>query len=274
MTKQKKEVSLAPSSETLAALRNEFPQEQNAQHISLPRLSLVSQDVTEEVKAGGKKQINIITEAGTFVEESKSEDEIDPESGKAVWVKTELGTEIEGIIVFQRRQLRFYDSANEMYTSSNVYDDKDEEVILFSGGKQVAKGFVKDLQAQYPQGKTLTGRPKPLLEESKVLYVLFNDQPYQMTIRGSSMYAYLDYARTVTPPEVVTQFSSEAKENGSIKWNQMTFKAVRHLNAGEAGKVLTIMRDTKAVIAAEKSQYAERSTQEVITAEQVEKEAF
>jgi len=257
MTK-KEDTSLAvlPSSETLAALKNEFPQEDRKQHISLPRLSLVSQDITEEVKVGGKKQINIVTEAGTFVEEYKT-DEIDPDTGKGAWAKHDLGTEIEGIIIYQRKQLRYYDQSTEKFTSSPIYDSVDEIIPLFCDGKEIARGTPRELQAQYPQKLTTSGKQRPALEENKVLYLLYGGKPYQMTVRGTSMYSFLEYARGVNPPTVVTAMSSEAKENGTTKWNQMTFKAVRSLNADEADEVLATIRDIKTTIHAEKAQYTE-----------------
>lgn len=255
-TQTTKELSTQVSSQTLAALKSEFPQETRRQNISLPRLSLVSQDITQDVVKAGKKRIEIITEAGTFMEETKSE-EFDSETGKPVWIKTELGTSIEGIIVYQRKQLRYYDEVNEVYTSSPVYDTSDEVVPLFCEGAEVDRGTTRELQARYPQGVTAGGKPKAKLEENKVLYILYNDTPYQLTIRGSSMYSFMEYARGTTPPSVVTTLSSEPQEKGSIKWHKMTFAIKRHLDGKEAERVLAIIRDIKQTIAEDKAQYTE-----------------
>jgi hypothetical protein len=72
MTKGK-ELANVVSEETLVALQESYPVEQNGQRIILPRLGLVSQDQTEEVKnpKTGKKEIKIITEAGTFFTRKK-----------------------------------------------------------------------------------------------------------------------------------------------------------------------------------------------------------
>src|SRR5512137_1705100 len=81
-------------------LRTAFPVDQGYTKIWLPRISFVSQDKTEETKnpKTGKKEIKIITEAGTFSVEKQGEEEVINEDGSKSrpWEKTEIGSEIHG----------------------------------------------------------------------------------------------------------------------------------------------------------------------------------
>jgi len=63
-----KELANVVSEETLVAMQEAYPVEQGGQRIILPRLGMISQDVTEEVKNAktGKKEIKLVTEASTF----------------------------------------------------------------------------------------------------------------------------------------------------------------------------------------------------------------
>ena len=65
------------------------------------------------------------------------------------------------------------------------------------------------------------------------------------------------------PPSVLTKFSSEAKEKGTIAWNQMTFTPVRAISEDEARKIIPIVQDIKVGIAAEKAYYANQQPEVV-----------
>ncbi len=243
-----KELSTKVDEETLALLKESFPAEMSYQRIMLPRLALVSQDKTE----GKGKSMKVVAEAGTFYTE-KQTDELD-ENDKKIWKKEELGTSIEGIILFTRKQLRYYDG--EKYTSSPVYDSDDEVVPLFRDKTEIDRGTVKELRARDEyQGVTQKGKPTSKLEENKILYVLYIDTVYQMNLRGTSMYAFQTYARKLLVPSVLTAFGSEPKENGSTSWSQMTFKASRPLNKKEVLDVIERVNEIKLAIVAEKGQY-------------------
>lgn len=267
MTKKGSELSVPVSEEKLALLRSEFPMESGFQRAVLPRIAFKAQDVTEEVKNAktGKKEIKILIEAGTFTEERPGEDE-DEDTGKKVWTKDELGDEFEGIIMFERKQLRYYDEGTETFTSSPIYDSEEEVVPLFCDKAEVERGTPAELKAKYPGGKTRKGKPKSLLEDNRILYVLKDGangcEVFQLNLRGSSMYSYMEYKRTVRPavPAVLTVFNSAAQDNGSVSWNQMTFEAVRNLSSSEVDEVIGHVQDLKEAIAAEKSFYASQST--------------
>ena len=81
-----------------------------------------------------------------------------------------------------------------------------------------------------------------------------------MNLRGTSMFAFMTYAKTNLPNGVVTRFNSEAKENGAIAWSQMTFNAVRKLTSNEATEVQAKIDEIKQAVEAEKSFYATKDT--------------
>lgn len=246
-----KAVAKAADEETLAVLSESFPVEQGGSRFFIPRrISMVSQDVVE----GKGKSMKVVTEAGTFFLE-KQLDDIDEETGKKAWEKLELGTSFKGIILFQRKQLKMYDEKTEQFTSSPVYDSEDEVIPLFCDKAEVAKGTPKELKAKY-QYTDKDNKVKSKLEDNRILYVMVGDELYQMNLRGSSMYSFLTYARKISPPTVVTEFCSEAKEKGTIAWNQMTFTPVRKLTQKEAEAMIEQVSEIKQTLASEKLQFA------------------
>lgn len=257
-----KAVTVAMTPEMMEELQDLYPTEQGTQRIMLPRLGFVSQDKTEETKVNGKKQINIVTEAGTFFLEEPTENDETDEDGKPTgykaWSHDEIGTELDAVILFQRKQLKHYDSSTEIYTSSPIYDTDDEVVPLFSNKTQVDRGTPAELKKKYEEVKD--GKTISTLEDHRILYVLYAEKVYQINLRGSSMYSFKTYARKTLVPSVVTTFSSESREKGSINWNMITFTAKRPLGKAEAEDVIAKVRDIKETIAAEKAQYATGGT--------------
>jgi hypothetical protein len=250
MSKKSTEVSTQVSQEVLDQINSAYPVEQGGLRINLPRLSMASQDVKE----GKGKAMKVVTEAGTFFTERQT-DEINEETGKKVWAKDEIGREFEGIIVFKRKQLRYYDESTEQYTSSPIYDSDDDIVPLFCDKKEIARGTPKELQANYLY-TTKEGKERSKLEENRILYVLYNDELHQLNLRGSSMYSLMSYERSTSVPTVLTRFGSEYNQKGTIEWNKMTFKAVRPLTAEEAERVISEQVRLKTAIAMEKASYA------------------
>lgn len=258
MATKGKEVMIPISEETLAMLRQEYPTEVGFNRTLLPRFGLISQDVIE----GKGKNIKVVAEAGTFYVEKQGDEEEEIEvDGKKVtrkkWNREELGTEAEGIVVYQRKQLKYYDESTEKYTSSPVYDTEDEVIPLFLDKKEIARGTPTELKAKYP-GTNAAGKAVSLLEENRILYVLLGEESeiFQLNLRGSSMYSFLTYARKTLVPSVLTKFNSEAKEKGSIEWNMMTFEQVRPLTQVEAEQVLEKVGEIKNGITSEKAFYA------------------
>ena len=269
-------VAVKASDAILEALRNEFPAEQGFTRVQLPRLGMFSQHVEEEVKdkKTGKKRIDIISEAGTFYVDRQS-DEAD-EDGKKPYQKTDIEGEIDGIIIFQRRQLRHYDEATEEYTSSPIFDFDEDVVTLFKNKKEVGKGTPAELKALQKFQVTKDGKTKSTLEENKILYVLYNDELFQMNLRGSSMYSYKTYSKELgaqdkAPSVVLTHFSSEECEKGDIKWNKMIFTAKRDLSQSECEAVFEKVKELKAGIAEERSFFASKEAKKSEEDEAAEK---
>lgn len=249
MAKKETAVTKPLSEEQKSILKNSFPVEPGFQRIQLPRLGMFSQDVTE----GKGKNTKVVSEAGTFYTDKQTEDT--DENGKKIWNKEELGTTISGVILFQRKQLKMYDGDTQLYTSSGVYDTDNDMLKLWCDKKEVASGTAKELKAKY-EYKAEDGKTKSKLEENRILYVLFEGEIYQMNLRGSSMYSFLTYSRKVNPPQVVTRFSSEAKEKGTISWNMMTFEVDREITGAEFEQVVGHIESIKNGIAVEKAFFA------------------
>lgn len=253
MEKKSKALVNVASEESLALLKQQFPAEQGFQRAFLPRLGMYSQDKFE----GKGKAAKLVQEAGTFFTEKQTDEEND--EGKKVWDKDEIGSEIEGIIIYQRKQLRYYDESTEQYTSSPVFDTVDDIIPLFCNKQEIARGTALELKARPEYQFEKDGKIKSKLEDNKILYVLYDGEVYQMNLRGSSMYSYMSYAKTVNPSVVVTHMSSEPKEKGTIAWNQMTFNKVRDLTQDEADEVIGKQQEIMAGILEEKRYFADLS---------------
>lgn len=241
-----KEIQTTLTAEQRALLGQLTPQEQGFTRISLPRLGMYSQDKFE----GKGKSAVLVKEAGMFYTE------VPPTEKDGEWTKQELGTSMEGIVLYHRKQLSYYDNATEKYTSSPIYDTPEDVIPLFMDGKEVHRGTTAELKAKYAYTDPDDGKVKSKLEDMRVLYVLKDGQVYQMTLRGSSMWAFSKYAKSCLVSSVLTRFNSEAKENGSIAWNQMTFDALREITTEEANTVIDNLQKITNAIAEEKAYFA------------------
>lgn len=244
----KRELSKQITQDQLAALSQAMPVEPGFKKIILPRLGFYSQDQIE----GKGKNMKVTTEAGTFYFENQSE-EVD-ENGKKIWAREEIGSSVEGIILFQRKQLKLYDEKTEKYTNSPIYDSEEEIVPLFCDKKEIKRGKPAELKESYKYTDK-NGKTKSALEENRILYILIDEKLYQLNLRGSSMYSFFTYQRKTLVPSVVTKITSEPKEKGEINWNQMIFTAERQITETEAEKVISIINDTKLAIIQEKGNF-------------------
>ncbi len=269
-----KELAKTMTEEQKAILDSSYPVEDSFSRILLPRLGMVSQDKLEEVKNAktGKKEVKLVTEAGTFFIDREDTQATEMEedaivNGKVVkkkvnkklWSKTEIGNEIEAIVLFERRQLSFYDG--ESYTSSPIYDTDDQEIPLFNKKQEVDRGTPAELKARPEyQGVSAKGKAISKLEDNKILYILKDGEVFQMSLRGTSMYAFKSYKKDIKPNQVLTRMNSEPKENGATKWNQMTFEAVRPTNADEASIVIEKVTEIVNAIKQEQAFYASKES--------------
>ncbi len=254
MAKKDKEVTVAPSADVVAALMGNIAPEDGYTDVQFPRINFVSKDITEEKKVGGKKVIEIITEAGTFMKEV-----YDKESKE--YIKSELGKTIDVTFVFERKQLKHYSEANG-YTSSPIYDTDEDVVPLFNKKKTVYRGTPVELRAKAEFTKIEEGKKKSTLEEQKVLYVLFEGEMHQLTIRGSSSWNFSKYKKATNIPLVITTLDSEEAENGSNSYNKMTFTEGRSLTNDEAVEVLNFQNEIKDGIAAKNAYFAKFKVEE------------
>lgn len=243
-----KEVSTQVEQDINEQLAQSYPTEPVAQSIRLPRIDYVSQDKTE----GKGKNMKVVTEAGTFLLNRPTGEKT--EDGKNEYEKIEIGSAFEGIILYQRKQLRFYDESTGEYVNTPVYDHDEEVLPLWRGGKEIAKGTPAELKEPYKFEKD--GKSKCKLEDTRILYVQYKDEIYQLSLRGSSMWSFKKFASQVVPSQFWTRFSSESKENGAISWNQMTFDAYKELSLEEKKEVLEKVRKIQNTIALEKSQFS------------------
>lgn len=252
-----KEVLVPASAESLAALASMVPQETGFNRVLLPRLGMKTKNVTE-----GKGKAQVVTvEAGTFFT-SHETDELD-ENGKKIWNEVLIDEQaIDATIIYQRKQLKFYDEANEIFTSSPIYDNDDEVVVLFKDKKEVARGTPKELKARPEFQVTKEGKTSSKLEDNKILYVIYNDELYQMNLRGSSMYEYNNYARKTSPTVAafVTSIGKEDCVKGTNEWTKMLFSIKRALSESEVATVIEKVTEIKNAISAEKSFYAQGDT--------------
>lgn len=240
------EIQTTLTDEQRALLGQLTPQEQGFTRISLPRIGMYSQDKFE----GKGKSAVLVKEAGMFYLE------LPPETKDGEWKKMEIGTSMEGVVLYHRKQLSYYDNATEKYTSSPIYDTPDDVIPLFMDGKEVHRGTTAELKAKYAYTDPDDGKVKSKLEDMRILYILKDGQVYQMSLRGSSMWAFSKYAKSCLVSSVLTSFNSEAKENGSIAWNQMTFDAMREITPDEANLVIDNLQKITTSIAEEKAYFA------------------
>lgn len=251
MPKKNEEIITIADEALLAQLTAAYPQEAGVNRLLLPRLTFKSQDVME----GTGKAKKVVVEAGTFFTEKMTDDK--DENGKPVWEKEELGLEIEGFIVYRRKQLRFYDEPNDTFYSTPVYDDVNDILPLFKGKEKHATGTTADLKKLF-EFVNEEGKTRSKLEDNVVLYIMYEGELYQMGLRGSSMYSFKDYERKASPSvsAVLTHFSSQPQEKGSIQWNQMTFTALRTVTTEEAHAILAHQAEIKHHIELERAYYA------------------
>lgn len=256
VTKKNTDLALPMNEAMLAEMRNEFPVDASFNRVQFPRLVFKSQDQTE----GKGKAMKVVMEAGTFLTETAT-DEVD-ENGKKVFAKEELGTEIEGIILFQRKQLSYYDESTESYTSSPVYDSDDEIIPLWCNKAEVCKGTPAELKKKY-EYVDKDGKTKSNLKDNRIVYVLLNGidgELYEMNLHGSSMYSFMTFTRATLAPSVLTAMSSESKEKGTIAWNQMTFTPSRGLTSTEGTQVMAKIKEIKDGILEAKAYFASQKT--------------
>ena len=251
-----KEIQISEGS-ALEALRASYPQhaEDNYVKNNLPQIRFKAKAVLDD-------DDKVVTKAGTFVTVVRSEEKVDD---KYEYTENVLGADITVDVLYERYKLNYYNSGDNAYVSSPVFDNKEEVVKLFSGGKEIASGTVAELQGQYLIEKD--GKKKSELQLLKVLYVLYNGDVHEMTLSLGNGYAWRKYKQETMVPVVHTKIASKKTEHGGNKYNEMTFTAGEYLTEEEAVRNLAIVEDIRKGIAEEKAFYGQAvAEQQAMTA--------
>lgn len=232
-----------------------LPKENTFVRRTFPRISFTSQDVTE----GKGKTMKVTEEAGTFFIERPTEETDD--KGKKVWSREEIGKELEGVIFFTRKKLSYYDQPNNSFVNSSYFDQDTDIVPLWQSGKEIAKGNKKELQAPYMFTKE-DGKQSCKLAENKILYVWYQGEVFELTVKGTSMYEYSAYYKTWNgePNKNLTLISSIECENGATVWNKTTYKRVRQLTQEEWDITRGLAAEMLHGIAEERAYFASMNT--------------
>jgi len=219
------------SEEQIAELNAAYPLAEESNRLQLPRLGMLSKDLTETIGSGKSKQIKVIQASGTFYTE-KDEGEVD-EDGKKVWTKTFIdGEEIEGMITFHRYQLRRYDASLEKFYSTPIYDLPTQTLPLYLDKQIVMRGTQQELQDKYPK-LSQKGKKTSDLKKYVILYVLYKGEMYQMNPSVSSGWAFDAYKRKINPSTVITTIGSVEETFGDNTYRKMTFTNKRLINADD-----------------------------------------
>ena len=230
------------TTEQLNELNAAYPVSEDSGRLSLPRLGMLSKDITESVGSGKSKKITVLQSAGTFYTEM-DKGEVNDE-GKKVWTKEFIdGEEIEVIISFHRYQLRRYDASLEKFYSTPIFDGPDQILPLYLDKQIVQQGTQAELQAKYPK-LTPKGKKSSDLKKYIILYVLYNGTMYQMNPSVSSGWSFDAYKRTVNPSTVLTALSSVEETFGDNTYRKMTFTNKRLINADDEFASVQESQDT------------------------------
>lgn len=243
----------------LDKLRNAYPQHAEDNYVKnvLPQVTFKAKAVLDDP---GEK---VVIKAGTFMSKVRSEEQVD---GKYEYTETEIGNKISVNVLYERYRLSYYDSANEAYVSSPVFDSKEELVKLFSNGKQVASGTVAELQALPEYTVEEDGKKKCKLQLQKVLYVFHNGEVKELAMSLGNGYVWRKFKQDNIVPAIHIEINSEKTENGGNKYNQMVFKNAGWLTEEEAERNLAFVENIRKGIEAEKAYYGQSTTAESMTA--------
>ncbi len=128
----------------LMTLNEAFPVVEQNNRLSLPRFGMLSKDIVEESGTGKKKTIKVIEASGTFFTEVGSGDDVE---------KTFLeGEEKDVIIVFHRKQLKYFDKGLEKFISSPIFDTDDQVIPLYLDSSSLSGSYTKGQKNKRPQG--------------------------------------------------------------------------------------------------------------------------
>lgn len=266
------------SAEALQALDALVPQGDTYNRVQFPKLVFKSQnkfgdkldkDGNPVLDADGEvEQVQAVKAGSFYIEKPTGETD---ENGKELWSSELIGKEVKAHIVYHRKRLQMWDADEEVFYSTPIYDDNSELVPLFKQGEFVTEGKPAELQALYPKLQEYTDkktgekktRMGSKLQEASVVYLLVNDELLELTLTGTSMWAFSAYIRKHFFARGITTLNSTKEENGSIKWNKMSFKLEEGLTNDQALLAVQTISELKQGIADEKAFYAKKRAENV-----------
>jgi len=239
----------------LEALKASYPQHDEDNYVknNLPQIRFKAKAVLDD-------EDKVVTKAGTFITVVRSEEK--NVEDKYEYTEVPVGTDITVDVLYERYKMNYYNSADNAYVSSPVFDQKEEVVKLFSNGKQIASGTMTELQEQYMVEKD--GKKKSELELLKVLYVLYNGSVHELTLSLGNGFTFRKYKQETQVPLVHTKIGSKKTEYGGNKYNAMTFTAGEYLTEEEAVKNLELVQDIIKGIKEEKAFYGQATVAEQV----------
>lgn len=257
----------------LALLNESYPVSEDSSRLQLPRLGMLSKDITESSGTHKNKKITVIQAAGSFYTE-KDQGDVDEDTGKKVWTKHFIdGETVDVQIVYHRRQLRMFDSSLDKFYSTPIFDNKDQVIPLYLDKQVVKRGNQATLQAMFP-AVTLKGKPSSKLKEDTILFVIYEGELYQMNLSQSSKWEFKTYAKSVNPSTVITTLGSVEETFGENTYRKLSFKNKRMIDSDEfevVNEQQTLIKDQvkndeRFYLEAPKGDEADKELEEMATA--------
>lgn len=264
--KETQEVTTTADAAVLAALGAQVPADAGFTRIQLPRIAFkakakIEQDPDDEDK------MKVIFKAGSFFTERETEEK--DEEGKVVWDRQNIGVTLEGIVVYKRKQLRYYDEPSTTYYSTPIFDTPDQVIPLFAGGKKIASGTPAALKKMDLFKFEKDGKTRSNLSDNTIVYLLVGEELFQFSI--TSIGAIIDFSKYGQKVQYglaanVTRFTSTKEVKGDNNYNALAFEAARLITAEEAVLVQEKINLVVDAINAEKEFYANMSEDSAVEA--------
>jgi hypothetical protein len=260
------QVTTTADAAVLAALGAQVPADAGFARIQLPRIAFKAKAKFEQ-DPDDEEKMKVIYKAGSFFTERETDEK--DEEGKAVWDKENIGTTLEGIVVYKRKQLRYYDEPGQTFYSTPIFDTPDQIIPLFAGSKKIASGTPAALKKMDMFKYEKEGKTRSYLSDNTVVYLLVGEELFQFSI--TSIGAIIDFSRYGQKVQYglaanVTRFTSTKEVKGDNNYNALAFASARLITADEATLVQEKINLIVDAINAEKEFYANMSEDSAVEA--------
>ena len=259
------ELSTNTGNEALDRLRQNYPQhvEDNYEKVVLPQIRFKAKAVLDD-------DDKVVTKAGTFVKVVRSEEQ--NAEGKYDYNEDVIGQSLAVNVLYERYKLTYYDSADNSYVQSPVFDEKTDVTKLFQNGKEIASGTSAELQALPQFAFEEDGKKKSRLQLLKVLYVYYDGALHETTLSRGNGYGFSNWKRDLrnkegkVPAEVELKITSQKTEHGGNKYNEMVFTTGDTLSNEDLTRNADLIEEMRQSIAAEKAFYGQQTAGQEMTA--------